>query len=145
MRISNLHDLDSGPGKTNLAMNMEGFECGLLDPLKALPLESDKTQDKSDGGFEPLHIFTTLSLKPKPSASSRKGRGPYFRRGGLQIWTKNVAGKAGQGNSYRAVVGFCRKRLFARLAAQNARPGFFLWGRVLYRAWAAHGSKIPTQ
>ena len=28
----------------------------------------------------------------------------------MQIWTKNVAGKAGQGKSYRAVIGFCRER-----------------------------------
>ena len=35
---------------------------------------------------------------------------PAVGGGGLQIWTKNVAGKAGQGNSYRAVIGFCRKR-----------------------------------
>ena len=34
-----------------------------------------------------------------------------LRGGALQIWTKNVAGKAGKGNSYRAVIGFCRQRL----------------------------------
>ena len=39
---------------------------------------------------------------------------------GLQIWTMIVAGKAFQGNSYRAVIGFYRKRLLRGLAAQNA-------------------------
>ena len=32
----------------------------------------------------------------------------------LQKWTKNVAGKATGGNSYRGVIGFCRKRLLWR-------------------------------
>ena len=31
------------------------------------------------------------------------------------MWTKNVAGKAGHGNSYRAVIGLCRSRLFEGL------------------------------
>ena len=30
-------------------------------------------------------------------------------------WTKNVGAKGGQGNSYRAVIGFCRKRLLQGL------------------------------
>ena len=38
-----------------------------------------------------------------------------LRGGGLQIWTKNGAGKAGQGNSYRAVIGFCCERLLQGL------------------------------
>ena len=38
--------------------------------------------------------------------------GPTVGGRGLQLWTKNVAGKARQGNSYRAVIGFCRSRLF---------------------------------
>ena len=84
-----------------------------LCPLKARqdPRQKQKCKNPRGGGFEPLYILTSLGSRPKPNVSSREQQGLCFKRGGgLQIWTKTVAGKAGRGNSHRAVIGFCRRR-----------------------------------
>ena len=65
-----------------------------------------------------------------------------LRGGALQIWTKNVAGKAGKGNSYRAVIGFCRKRLHQGPGCTERFPASFLWWRMAYRACAGHRQQI---
>ena len=71
-----------------------------------------------------IHTFQH-GLKTEAQRLNQEAHGPCFRRGGLRIWTENVAGKAGQGNSYRAVTAFCASGSFKGLAAQNARPGAF--------------------
>ena len=55
-----------------------------------------------------------------------------LRGGGLQIWT---ARKAEQGNSYRAVIGFCHKRLHQGLGGTEraSRLLFCGEGRLIGR------------
>ena len=80
------------------------------------PWKHDKAQDKNRSASTCAVVDSSLytylqawvegrSPMPHPGGDSP----PAVGGAGLQIWTKNVAGKAGQGNSYRAVIGFCRK------------------------------------
>ena len=86
------------------------------------PWKHDKTQDKnwsaSTRAMEDssLYIFERhLDWSPKPNASSRRGLVPCSRRGGLAN-LDNWCGRLGRpGNSYRAAIGFCRKRLLRSL------------------------------
>ena len=91
-------------------------------PFCFAPWKHDKTQDKnwsaSTRAMEDssLYIFERhLDWSPKPNASSRRRLVPCSRRGGLAN-LDNWCGRLGRpGNSYRAAIGFCRKRLLRSL------------------------------
>ena len=82
------------------------------------PWKHDKTQNKnwsaSTRAMEDssLYIFERhLDWSPKPNASSRRWLVPCSRRGWLANLDKGCGRLGRPGNSYRAAIGFCRKRL----------------------------------
>ena len=97
----------------NKVLNVDCWIPWKLCPLKARqdPRQKQKCKRLRGGGFEAVvYILTSPGWGPKPSASSRKWWGPYFRRGGLANMDKEKALP-----SYRAVIGFYRTRLLQGL------------------------------
>ena len=138
-------------------MNMERrFWVWIVGSLESsASWKHDKTQDRNRSAsicaVVDSSLYTYLQAWVRPTPHPGGDGAPAVGGGGLQIWTKKGAGKVGQGNSDRAVIGFCRKRLLEGLGCTEFQetwlhrtrfPASFLWWGMACRASAGRRQKI---